>query len=305
MAIVGATTAPGNTRRHRLCYSRRVAGWTRLGELEFLVVSDGVMRQDAGAVFGLVPRIMWERYAGGLDAQYRMSLGLNSLLIRAEGKHILVETGCGTKGSKAPGAVSTAESGLLTENLRAVGVLPEDVDIVVNTHLHFDHCGGNTLLVDGRAVPAFPRARYIIQEGEWDAATHPNERTRASYLAENFEPLEDSRQVDLVSGEVELAKGVRVVPAPGHTEDHCIVELESEGEMAVCVGEMAQHPVMLERLAWVSAFDTLPLVSLETKRRMLDRAAETRALIISVHAPYPGLGRLRTEDGKRKWQEEK
>jgi glyoxylase-like metal-dependent hydrolase (beta-lactamase superfamily II) len=282
-----------------------VTPWIRLGELEFMVVSDGVMRQDAGAVFGLVPRIMWQRYAGELDDQYRMRLGLNSLLIRADGRLILVDTGCGDKGSKAPGAVSTAEGGLLRQNLAAAGIDPADVDVVTNTHLHFDHCGGNTAIIDDELAPAFPNARYIIQAGEWDAATHTNERTRGTYLAENLEPIQTAKQLELVQGETELAKGVRLVPAPGHTEDHCAIELESEGQMAVYVGEVVQHPVMLERLAWISSFDILPLVSLETKRRMLDRAAEKRALLISVHAPYPGLGRLRSEDGKRRWAEEK
>jgi glyoxylase-like metal-dependent hydrolase (beta-lactamase superfamily II) len=193
----------------------------------------------------------------------------------------------------------------LIENLAAAGVASGEIDLVINTHLHFDHCGGNTRLVDGRFAPTFPRAGYIIQAGEWEAAMHPNERTRGTYLAENLGPLDEAKQLELVRGEAELARGVRVVPAPGHTEDHCAVELESEGEIAVYVGELAQHPVMLERLAWISAFDVLPLVSLETKRLMLDRAAEKRALLISVHAPYPGLGRLRVEDGKRKWVEEK
>ena len=277
----------------------------RLGSLELMVISDGVMRQDAGAVFGLVPRIMWQRYAGELDDHYRMRLGLNSLLIRAEGKLILVDTGCGDKGSNAPGAVSTEEAGRLVENLAAAGVTPSDVGLVVNTHLHFDHCGGNTSLIDGRLAPMFPKARYIIGAGEWEAATHPNERTRGSYLAENIEPLDAAKQVELAHGEMDLAKGVRIVPAPGHTEDHCVVELESQGELAVYVGELVQHTVMLERLAWISSFDVMPLVSLETKRRMLERAEEKRALLISVHAPYPGLGRLRADGGSRKWEEEK
>jgi glyoxylase-like metal-dependent hydrolase (beta-lactamase superfamily II) len=109
-----------------------------------------------------------------------------------------------------------------------------------------------------------------------------------------------------VSGEIEVVKGVRVVPAPGHTEGHCVIELESGGQFALYVGELSQHPVMLERLAWISAFDVLPLVSLETKRRLMERAIEKRALLVSVHAPYPGLGRLRVEDGgKRRWEEEK
>ncbi len=276
--------------------------WLRLGDLELLVVSDGVLRQDAGAVFGLTPRVMWEPYVPELDGKHRLPMGLNCMVVRGEGKTVLVETGVGTKASRLPGAAGTEGSGALLRNLEREGIRPEDVDIVVNTHLHFDHAGGNTLISEGKPVPSFPRARYLIQKGEWRVASSPNERTRATYLAENFEPLEDARQVELVEGKVEVIKGLRLVPAPGHTADHCIVELDSGGELALYVGELAQQPVMLERIAWISAFDVLPLVSLETKKRVIERALERRALIVSVHAPYPGLGRLRLEDSRRRWE---
>lgn len=279
-----------------------MAHWLRTGDVELLVVSDGVMRQDAGAVFGLVPRIMWERYVPDLDDKYRLPMGLNSLVIRSGGKTVLVDTGCGDKGSKAPGAVSTDLSGRLVANLAAEGIAAADIDFVVNTHLHFDHAGGNTTEEDGRVVPTFPGAQYIIQKGEWEAATHPNERTRGTYLEENLAPVEDAKQLELVTGELEVAPGVRMVPAPGHTEDHCIVEIESGGDYAVYVGELAQQPVMLERLAWVSAFDILPMVSIETKRRLTEKAIEKRALLVSVHADYPGLGHLKTADSKRRWE---
>jgi len=282
-----------------------MAHWFRLGHLELLVVSDGIIRQDAGATFGLVPRVMWERYTPDLDDNHRIPVGLNSLVVRSEGKTILVDTGVGTKPTRPPGAMVIDQSATLLEDLLRAGVRPDEIDIVVNTHLHFDHCGGDTRNEDGSPVPAFPRARYFIQKSEWEAATHPNERTRGTYLAENFEPLHDARQVELVSGEVDLSKGVRIVPAPGHTEGHCVIELESDGKYALYVGELSQHPVMLERLAWISAFDVLPLVSLETKRRLLAWAIEKRALLVSVHAPYPGLGRLRVEAGKRRWEETK
>ena len=280
--------------------------WFRLGELELLVVSDGVIWQDAGATFGLVPRVIWERYTPDLDDKNRIPVGLNSLLIRSEGKLILVDTGVGTKSVRAPGAMVIEESGRLLENLGREGVSADEIDIVVNTHLHFDHGGGNTVMADGVPVPAFPRARYFIAKGEWEAASHPNERTRGTYVLENFEPLQDAREVELVTGDVELAKGVRLLPAPGHTEGHCVIELESGGRYGLCVGELSQLPVMLERLAWISAFDVLPLVSLSTKRRMMDWAVEKRALLISVHAPFPGLGRLVAEEGgRRKWMQEK
>jgi glyoxylase-like metal-dependent hydrolase (beta-lactamase superfamily II) len=276
--------------------------WLRLGDLELLVVSDGVLRQDAGAAFGLTPRVMWEPYVPDLDEKYRLGMGLNCMVVRGGGKTVLVETGVGSKTGRTPGAAGTEESGTLLQNLAREGIRPEDVDTVVNTHLHFDHAGGNTVTSEGKPAPAFPRARYLIQKGEWQVASRPNERTRATYLAENFEPLDDARQVELVEGEAEIIKGVRLVPAPGHTADHCIVELDSSGELALYVGELAQHPVMLERIAWISAFDVLPLVSLETKKRVIERALERRALIVSVHAPYPGLGRLRLEEGKRRWE---
>jgi len=275
--------------------------WLRLGDLELLSVSDGIFRQDAGAVFGLTPRVMWEPYVPDLDAKHRLPMGLNSLVVRGGGKTVLIETGVGTKGGRTPGAAGTDESGLLVENLAREGIRPEDVDVVVNTHLHFDHAGGNTAILDGKPAPTFPRARYFIPKGEWTVAASPNERTRATYLAENFEPLADARQVELVEGEAEVIPGLRMVPAPGHTADHCIVEAESGGELAVYVGELAQQPVMLERIAWLSAFDVLPLVSLETKRRLIERALERRALLVSVHAPYPGLGRLHLEDCRRRW----
>ncbi len=276
--------------------------WLRLGDLELLVVSDGVLRQDAWAVFGLTPRIMWEPYVPELDGKHTLPMGLNCMLVRGAGRTVLVETGVGTKAGRLPGAAGTEGGGALLENLGREGVRPEDVDIVINTHLHFDHCGGNTVTSGGKPVPVFPRARYHIPKGEWQVASSPNERTRATYLAENFEPLEDARRVELVEGEVEVIKGLRLVPAPGHTADHCIVELDSGGDLALYIGELAQHPVMLERIAWISAFDVLPLVSLETKKRVIERALERRALIVSVHAPYPGLGRLRLEGSKRRWE---
>jgi len=279
--------------------------WFRLGDLELCVVSDGVIRQDAGATFGLVPRVMWERYAPDLDGKNRIAVGNNSLVVRSAGKTVLLDTGVGTKPTRAPGAMDIEASGKLFESLARAGVRPDEIDAVVNTHLHFDHCGGNTVSEDAKPAPAFPRARYFVQKDEWEAASHPNERTRGTYLAENFEPLEDARRVELVSGEMEVVKGVRIVPAPGHTEGHCVLELESGGQYALYVGELSQHPVMLERLAWISAFDVLPLVSLETKRRTMEWAVEKRALLVSVHAPYPGLGRLRVEEGNRKWEEEK
>ena len=279
--------------------------WLRVGDIELLVVSDGVIWQDAGATFGLVPRIMWERYAPEIDEKYRLPVGLNTLVVRSAGKTILIDSGCGSKSTHAPGAMGIENTGHLIANLAAEGIRAEDVDVVLNTHLHFDHCGGNTGLDGERPVPAFPRAKYILQKGEWDAASHPNERTRGTYLSENFEPLDDAMQVELVEGDAEIVPGLRMTMAPGHTEDHVVFEMESGGDVAIYIGELAQQPVQLERVAWVSAFDILPMVSIETKKRFIEKALDRRALLVSVHAPYPGLGRMRAEAGKRRWEPEK
>jgi glyoxylase-like metal-dependent hydrolase (beta-lactamase superfamily II) len=276
--------------------------WFRVGDFELLVVSDGVIRQDAGATFGLVPRVMWERYVPDIDEKYRLPVGLNSLLVRGKGKTVLVDTGCGSKGVRAPGAMGIENTGTLLVNLAAEGVAADDVDVVLNTHLHFDHCGGNTIEDEGKLRPAFPRARYILQKGEWEAATHPNDRTRGTYLAENFEPLADAKAVELVDDDAEIVPGLRMVKAPGHTEDHVVVEVESGGDYALYIGELSQHPVQLERLAWISAFDIMPVVSLETKKRFVGKAIEKDATIVSVHHEYPGVGRIRAEDGRRKWE---
>lgn len=274
----------------------------RLGNLHLLLLSDGQYYQDAGAVFGVVPKVMWERLGIPLNDRHQMALGLNSLLLRSQDKTVLIETGVGEK--ERPRAQSTplAQANLLDE-LRAAGVAPEDVDVVVNTHLHADHCGWNTRKAeDGAWVPTFPRARYLIQRGEWEAATHPNERTRATYLPENLLPLAEAGRLDLIDGETRVTDEITIIPTHGHTADHASVVLASAGEKAIYLGDMVQHPVQLERAAWVSSFDVYPLEAMETKKAVVARAIAERQLVVAVHCPFPGLGYMtETEDGKRKW----
>lgn len=271
----------------------------RLGNLYLAIVSDGTYYQDAGAVFGIVPRIMWERLGIGLNARYQMALGLNSLLLRSGGKTVLVETGVGEK--ERPLGQTERPAGTLLDGLREAGVAPEDVDIVINSHLHADHCGWNTRAEGGAFVPTFPRARYIIQRAEWEAATHPNERTRATYLPENMLPLEASGQLELADGEMRITDEITLIPTFGHSMGHASVVLASAGESAVYIGDMIQHPVQLERAAWVSSFDVYPLEAMETKKAIVARAIAKDQLVIAVHAAYPGLGRMSEAAGKRAW----
>jgi glyoxylase-like metal-dependent hydrolase (beta-lactamase superfamily II) len=276
----------------------------RIGSLDLAVVSDGYMRLDGGAIMGLVPRVLWEPVIGSenIDAEYRVRLDLNCLLVRAGGSIVLIETGLGTKlEGAARDRIYPGDSGHLVEELRALGVRPTDVTHILNTHLHADHCGGNTRRDGDAVVAAFPNARYFVQRAEYDDAMHPNERTRGTYFAENFEPLASTGQFELVDGEREVVPGVRFLPAPGHTASHAVIALSSGGETALYTGDLAHHAVQFERLAWIPAFDVLPLVSLETKRRLVERAIRERALIISTHNAFPGAGRMEEREGRARW----
>ena len=279
----------------------QIARYT-LGEFDLAVVSDGYMKLDAGAVMGLIPRVMWEPILGAdtLDAEYRIPLGLNCLVARRGSDVVLIETGMGDKhGEQVRTRVFPGDYGHLMTSLDAIGLAPEAITAVVNTHLHADHCGWNTVRRGDTVVPAFPRARYYIQAAEYEAALHPNERTKGTYFPENFEPLAATGQLELVDGEREIAEGVRFIEAPGHTADHAVVVLQSSGETAIFLGDLVQHQVQLERAPWISAFDVLPLTSLASKRAILDRALRENALLVSVHNPFPGVGRLREAGGRR------
>ena len=279
-----------------------------VGKLEIAVITDGYIKLDAGAVMGLVPRVLWEPIIGkqNIDDEYRMKLSLNCMVVRSGDQVLLVDTGIG---NKLTGAVRDrafpGDYGHLLSGLKSLGLEPADVTTVANTHLHADHCGWNTTRGgDGSVHPTFPNARYFVQAGEYEAAMHPNERTRGTYFAENFEPLAASGQLELVSGEAQLIPGVRFWATPGHTQDHASIAVTSEGETAIYTGDLVHHAVQVERPAWIAAFDILPLLSLESKRKLAERALRDRALLICVHNPYPGVGRLIERDGRRKFVEE-
>jgi len=289
---------------HAPCMTHPSGARYRVGGVDLAVVNDGTFWMDAGATFGIVPRLLWEREAPPMDRRYRIPLGLNCLLLRSRGKTILIETGIGGK----PGDRDTAtpaEDGTLLTSLAALGAAPADIDVVVNTHLHADHCGWNTSVgaAGGEPAPTFPNATYVINAQEWEAATHPNERTRATYLARNLDPIAD--RLELIEGERAITDEVIFVPAPGHSAGHSSVMVRSGQEWGVYLGDLAQHRSQLERTAWVASFDILPLVSMETKRKLMDDCIEAGALVMFCHGPYPGVGRLtRTPEGYRKWVDE-
>ena len=278
-----------------------------IGGVHFAVVNDGSHFYDAGAIFGVVPRIMWERQVEELDDRYRMETGLNCLLLRSEGKTILIESGVGGKPGDRDTAASPASEGTLITSLSALGVTVDDIDIVINTHLHSDHCGWNTSVAPNADhndpasfIPTFPNARYFIGAREWEDATRPNERTRATYLSRNIDPVAD--RLELLDGETAITKEIRFLPTPGHTEGHGAVVVHSGQEWGVYIGDMVQHRSQLERTSWVSGLDILPLVSMQTKKMLIERCIDDEALLMFCHGPYPGVGRIeRNEEGYRKW----
>lgn len=277
----------------------------QVGDFEVSIVSDGYLRLDGGAIFGLIPRILWEPVIGrnNIDDEYRIPLGLNCMVVRHNNEILLIETGMGNKhDERTRNRIYPGDYGHLLEELEAIGISRNDVTAVANTHLHTDHCGWNTIEENGEIIPTFPNARYFVQSGEYKAAINPNDRTRATYLEENFKPLYESGQLTLVENADTIIPGITFLPTPGHTENHASVLLESKEQSAIYTGDLVHHEVQMERDAWISAFDILPLISLETKRQVAERAITDNALLICVHNTYPGVGRLiQMENGRKKF----
>lgn len=270
-----------------------------MSDFEFHLVSDGVFWGDAGGAFGLVPKVLWEKVLQP-DALNRVPFALHCLLVRSQGKTILVDTGMGDKLTPEEYAqwnLQRPEGGLL-QALARLGVSPGDVDIVINTHLHADHCGGNTRLQEGQPVATFPNAEYWVQRLEYAEASFPNERTRATYIAANFRPLEASGQLRLLNGDTRVTSEVRTVITRGHTRAHQSVILEAGREPVLYVADMASFAVHFERLAWLTAYDVEPLENLETKRRWQRWALERNALLLFEHDVHTPIGRLTEREGK-------
>lgn len=266
----------------------------KLGAFEIHPVSDGSFRLDGGAMFGVVPKVLWERCCPADDIN-RIPLSLTCLLIKAHGKTVLVDTGLGDKeDDKFRRMFAVDRRPTLLESLEGWGVHREDVDMVINTHLHFDHAGGNTMAQDAAFQPTFPKAEYVVQQGEYADAAASNERTRASYRRDNFLPIADKRRWQLLEGDTELLPGVTAVVTAGHTRHHQGVLIESEGQRAFFLGDLIPTVSHLP-LPYIMGYDLYPLQTLETKRRVLDRAFYDGWLLLFEHDPVIRAGRVRRD----------
>jgi glyoxylase-like metal-dependent hydrolase (beta-lactamase superfamily II) len=269
----------------------------KLGDLEFHILNDGYFRLDGGAMFGVIPRPLWERKFAP-DARNRIRLTMNCVLVRAAGQWVLIETGAGDKWDAKHADIFGFEGDKrLLDQLAARGVQPADISLVLNTHLHFDHCGWNTRIVDGKVVPTFPNARYVVQRGELDHAKRPTERDRASYLADNFAPVEAAGQFWLLEGEREVAPGIEVIRVPGHVRDLQCVRLSGGGKTAFLFVDLVPTTAHLP-FHWIMGYDLYPMTTLENKKKWIPEAAREDWLCIFAHDPNVAAAYLRHRDGK-------
>jgi glyoxylase-like metal-dependent hydrolase (beta-lactamase superfamily II) len=265
------------------------------------LVVESLTLADGGGAFGLVPKAMWAKEMPP-NADNLVPMHQHLLLVKTAGQIVLIDTGIGDKMPPKWREVwhLSHPYGSLDASLARLGLSRSDITLVIDTHLHNDHCGGNTVLADGGALqPAFPNAVYVVQRREYEDAMRPNERTRASYIPANYQPLVEGGQMRLLDGDSELAPGVFGVVTPGHTPGHMSVRLESRGEHALFTCDMATYSVLFERLGWMTAYDVEPLITLETKRQWQQWALRTDALLIFPHDPLRPAARLRAVEGGR------
>ncbi len=271
----------------------------RVGRFEVYLLEDGRFWLDGGAMFGIVPKALWSKKTES-DEQNRIPLVIRPMLVRAGERWILVETGVDTKpGEKHQKIYRIEEAGRLLSALKELGLTPEDIDLVVNTHLHFDHAGLNVVRTEEGLVPLFKNARYLVQREEFFEATHPHERNRGSYLPENVEPVAEAGLFEFVEGEAEVLPGLRLIPLPGHTLGHQGVELESEGEKLVYTADLLPTFAHVP-LPYIMAYDLYPLTTLETRKKHYPRWAEEGYLVVTPHDPKLPFAKIR--EGERGWE---
>jgi glyoxylase-like metal-dependent hydrolase (beta-lactamase superfamily II) len=267
----------------------------KLGQFEIFALSDGTFALDGGQIFGVVPKALWTKKAIA-DARNRVRLGLTCLLVRAHGKTIVIETGIGDKmDAKQTEIYAIEHPTTLPAELKKLGVDLGDVDIVINTHLHFDHCGWNLRREAGKLIPTFPRARYFVQRGEWEHALRPTLRDRGSYISEFFAASE--QQTEFLSGDAEILRGIKVEVVSGHTRYMQCIRIESEGERACFISDLVPTAAHLA-YPWIMSLDLYPMETLANKQRLLPELAAEKALVVFPHDPVTLWTRLAEIDGK-------
>lgn len=266
-----------------------------LGDFRLHCLDAGQLRLDGGAMFGIVPKPLWEKKIPP-DERNRIPLAMRCVLVETPDALVLIDTGIGNKDDAKfrdiYGVKNDGEPTALEDAIRGAGFQPADVSVVINSHLHFDHAGGDTLITpEGAIEPAFPGARYVVQKGEWEFAQLQNERIRASYNLANFQAVTEAGLFDFVSGPAEIVPGVSVTPTPGHTPHHQSIIIESAGATACYLADLVPTSAHLP-FPWIMGYDVEPLVTMESKRKLLGQATEEGWLLLFEHDPEVPWGYL-------------
>jgi methylmalonyl-CoA epimerase len=272
-----------------------------LGDVELISLCDGFIGLDGGSMFGTIPKPLWEKKAPA-DSRNRITLAMRPLLVRGA-RTMIIDAGLGDKESaKFQDIYGVDRARNLDHTLAEAGVSPDDIDIVLASHLHFDHAGGFTRRdASGRVRPRFPRAQYIVRRGEWEDATHPHERNRASYLSDNYVPLAEAGVLQLVDEDATIMPGVNVRRTGGHTMHHQMVIIESAGKRAAFVADMMPTTAHLPE-AWIMGYDLYPMDTLAAKKAFVPEAVAHDMLVFFEHDPVLPAGYIREVDGKRRIQ---
>ncbi len=275
----------------------------KFGDFELFVLSDGKFKLDGGAMFGVVPKVLWEK-TNPPNEMNRIEMGLNSLLIKTNDNIVLVDTGIGENyNEKFFEMFEIDKSNSLLKGLNSISLKPDDITKVVLTHLHFDHCGGNCSKREGgKLKPTFPNATYYFHQDEFEYAKKPDPRSRGSYLAQNWQAIEESDQLQLISGNQEIVPGIEVFTTGGHTQNHQIVKVHSDGKTACFLADLAPTDSHL-KTAYVMGYDLYPKTTMEMKERVLKQALQENWLLIFEHAPSVKGGYLTEEEGKLRIEE--
>jgi glyoxylase-like metal-dependent hydrolase (beta-lactamase superfamily II) len=269
-----------------------VRGRATLGDLDLTILTDGTYLLDGGAMFGVVPKPLWEKRTPA-NERNQILLGTNTVVVRTDNHTVVIETGIGNKLTEKQRGIFDARQ-LLLQSFAAAQIKPEQVDIVINTHLHFDHCGWNTTRrEDGNIVPTFPNARYFAHRGEVEHGHLQLERDAVSYISENYDPLIANGQMTLLDvpggGNMEIVPGVSVEVFPGHTAQMMAVMLDSGGSRACYISDLAPTSAHLD-VTWVMGYDLYPLTCIEQRKRFLSRAIPERWLVLFTHDHHNPMG---------------
>ena len=269
-----------------------------IGNVQITALSDGVLDHDPCGFYPSLPADNWVRYRDSLTKEHKIRFNLGSFLVRSDGRTILVDSGLGPE----PAFARENASGELLNDLKTNKVRPDEIDMVVMTHLHRDHVGWNLLSEDGSYKPTFPKARYWISSVDWDFFSKPENLDEFPTTKDCVLPLKGLNLVEFMEGELALTSELTTLPTPGHTPGHMSILISSRGQKGLILGDVAHIPVQVHETEWCSRVDIDHEQTRATRRSLMESLEREGILVASGHFPAPGFGRVLRADGRRYWQ---